>query len=145
MSAPDDTWRAVGERLRELREKDLRMSARELQEELRRRGVQVDSHTTILRYERGRVPRADYVLELARLAGVSPSWVLSGEEPRVQPADGRDLYRAGQHDVAWRVARRLAHIMEDLHAIDATIPVWPGGPLRPLPPAEGKKEAGGAD
>lgn len=40
-----------------------------------------ESHSTILRWEGGRIPPADYVREVARLASLSGHWLLTGVEP----------------------------------------------------------------
>ena len=96
---PDWSQMTLGERLKYLREKKLRMSGYELVEELQTRGVPVKSHTTVYRYEKGRTPPADYVAAVADLAGVSVDAVMRGAGNgavrfSAREAEDRDLVEA---------------------------------------------------
>lgn len=77
----------LGERLRYLRDNVLRMSAYELVSALQGLGVPVESHTTVYRYEKGRMPPANYVAAMAELAGVSIDSIMGGESAET-PAVG---------------------------------------------------------
>jgi transcriptional regulator with XRE-family HTH domain len=82
---PDEAWVEFGRRVKLLRERRLPArlrSQRALVEALTQRGVAMESHTTLGRIEKGTGrPGVDFVLELARLARVSPAWLLTGVGP----------------------------------------------------------------
>jgi transcriptional regulator with XRE-family HTH domain len=97
-------------------------------------------------YLAGQRPRMDALARLlAERPTISARYLITGTEPRTEPPPDSDLYRVGQQKLARRVAERLARLIDDLRQVDEGIPAWPGGPLRPLPAPEGKREAGGAD
>lgn len=113
---PPDELDTLGARLKYVREKVLRWSARKAQRELSASGVDIESHTTVLRYEKDeRVPGADYVTILAVRAGVTTDWLLTGTGPRTRAhADAVDPYSEGVMDTVRRMREQLARIEEEL-------------------------------
>jgi transcriptional regulator with XRE-family HTH domain len=71
--------REVGDRIRQVRRR-LGLTQAEFAKRL---GV---IQVSMARYEAGRVPRADVLERMARLGGVTLSWVLRGELERQSPA-----------------------------------------------------------
>ena len=69
------------ERLKWVRERRLRMGARELSRELKQRSADAAvSHVSIRRYESGeRDPGVGYLFALADLSGLDAGWILTGE------------------------------------------------------------------
>lgn len=112
---PVDTHETLGARLKYVREKVLGWSARKAQQELSASGVDIESHTTVLRYEKDRrVPGADYVAVLAERAGVTTDWILTGTGPRERPTrDSGDPYLAGQVAVLDRLVTQLTAELAD--------------------------------
>ena len=71
-----------GSRLRSAME-EKRISARRLAEALEERGMKAVNRTTIGDYITGRYsPTVELLLDLAAYLGVSPAWLLAGQEPR---------------------------------------------------------------
>lgn len=69
----------LGKRLKFAREQKMRAGLREMERSLKEGGLEAN-HVSIARYERDqRVPPADYVQAVARMAGLSAGWVLAGE------------------------------------------------------------------
>lgn len=113
----------LGSRLKFVRENVLGWSTRRAQQELSANGVDIESHSTVLRYEKDqRVPGADYVAVLARMAGVSADWLLTGEGSRQRPAtNGRDPYTEGVNFVTGRVIKALLEAQATIgQSVDAS-------------------------
>src|SRR5215831_14600949 len=70
--------REIGDRIRQIR-KRLGLTQAEFAKQL---GV---IQVSIARYEAGRIPRANVLERMARLAGVTLSWILRGEHERQSP------------------------------------------------------------
>lgn len=114
---PEPGLDTLGARLKYVREKVLGWtSSRRAQEELKRAGLDIGSHTTVLRYERGeRVPGADYVAELCARANISADWLLTGRGPRERPPSGaQDPYREGAAAAITAMFERLLEIAESV-------------------------------
>lgn len=118
---PEVPLTTLGERLYYVRKHLLGWSSRRAQEELKRAGIDIDSHSTVLRYESGeRIPGADYIAELCNRSNISADWLLTGEGLRYrQRADGADPYRQGAQHAIEEIFRRLLDIVDEV-AID-----WP--------------------
>lgn len=100
----------LGKRLRFVRDSLLGLSARKAQEELKSAGVDVDSHSTVLRYEADkRTPGADYVLFFVQRAGVDAHWLLTGEG-EMKPV---------QRSTAERAFEVIATVVDEARAISA--------------------------
>lgn len=103
----------LARRLKELREKELRISTQEMADRLGALGVET-SNASVSRYESGmRLPPIDYLCGVAMLTGVSLDWLVLDHGPRTRVHEGVDLYRAGMVDLASAVIDALQGKLEE--------------------------------
>lgn len=101
----------ICQRLKSLREDRLGISTEAMAERIRAVGRAEGLTITggsVSRYERNRVPRADYIGAVARVAGVSTDWLIHGEE------SDEAVRGAGDRRRAW--ADRLRALADQLEA-----------------------------
>ncbi len=76
---PQPNWSTIGNRLKWLREVVLGQSTRDFVRELKKRGVDISSHSTVLRCEDGTLaPDADYLRAILEMTGKDATWLLMG-------------------------------------------------------------------
>ena len=131
---------SLGQRLKWVREKRLKRSAYRLVDDLKAVGVDIESHTTVYRYEKGRMPPADYVAALAELAGMTTDEIMrpgraQGDAESDATADTRGAARHLAADLLEDMAARLRE------EAGRGAPEIPEDAYRPEPPP-GERERG---
>lgn len=129
----------LARRLKELREKELRLSTQEMADRLGALGVET-SNASVSRYESGmRLPPIDYLCGVAMLTGVSLDWLVLDHGPRTRVHEGVDLYAKGVQDATDAMARTILTLRQGAGAHDgddALFPVTPPGFSRPFSPPD---------
>lgn len=129
----------LARRLKELREKELRLSTQEMADRLGALGVET-SNASVSRYESGmRLPPIDYLCGVAMLTGVSLDWLVLDHGPRTRVHEGIDLYAKGVQDATDAMARTILTLRQGAGAHDgddALFPVTPPGFSRPFSPPD---------
>lgn len=104
---------SVTDRLKSVREQQLKMTQEKVAAKLVEAGYEVTS-ATVMRYEGGKreAPTA-YVEAFARLAGVDPVWLLFGKEATGAPLTAQDIARL--RDQVGEAVERMGRVLAELN------------------------------